>query len=57
MGNPKKTSMFIREYGLTCHQIAEKYNQTPSSIYLLHIRGELHKFIEEQEKEKAEAPY
>ena len=48
----KKTSKFIREYGMTQHQLADKYNIDPSTLYLIHLKGELHQFIEEQEKEK-----
>ncbi len=48
-----KTSKFIRMYGLTLPKLAEKYNMTNWYIYTLHLKGELHAFIEEQEKEKA----
>ena len=50
----RRTSKFIREYGATMYSLAEKYNLNPSYIWILHQRGELHKFIEEQEKQKAE---
>lgn len=52
--NGNKTSRFIREYGLTLHQIATKYNMNSGYLYTLHLKGELHAFIEEQEKEKVE---
>jgi len=52
----KRTSKFIREYGMTCIQIANKYGFNKSYIWILHQRGELHDFIAEQEsKEKVEA--
>ena len=50
MRNSNTTSKFIREYGMTLHQIAEKYNQKSGYLYLLHLKGELHAFIEEQDK-------
>jgi len=46
----RRTSKFIREYGMTLIQIAEKYNVNKSYIWILHQRRELHTFIEEQEK-------
>ncbi len=49
-----KTSKFIREYGITLQQIAEKYNQSASYIRILHLTDKLHAFIVEQEKEKVE---
>lgn len=49
-----KTSKYLREYGMTIGQIAEKYNQSIYYLSILHQRNELHAFIEEQEK-KAEA--
>ena len=51
----KRTS-FLREYGMSMREIAEKYNFNPSYIWILHQRGDLHTFIEEQKREKAEAP-
>lgn len=48
----KKTSKFIREYGMTCLQIAQKYNVSKSFIWILDRVGELHQFIEEQELKK-----
>jgi len=45
----KKTSKFIREYGMTCVQISNKYGFNKSYIWILHQRGELHDFIKEQE--------
>ena len=50
----KTTSKFIREYGMTLHQLAEKYNSTSGYLYILHLKGELHQFMEEHDKEKAE---
>jgi len=50
-----KTSKFIREYGLTLPELAEKYDLSTYYLYTLHLKGELHAFIEEQEKEKVEA--
>lgn len=48
-----KTSKYIREYGLTIQEMSEKYNLSMHYLYLLHIKGELHAFIAEQEsKEK-----
>lgn len=52
----KRTSKFIREYGITLQQISDKYGYSTLYIWTLHQRNELHKFIEEQEKEKAETP-
>jgi len=52
----RRTSKFIREYGMTCIQIANKYGFNKSYIWILHQRGTLHKFIKEQEAKKAEAP-
>jgi len=51
----RKTSKFIREYGMTLIHMANKYGVNKSYIWILHQRGELHQFIEEQEKKKAEA--
>ena len=47
-----KTSKFIREYGLTLPELAEKYDVSTYYLYILHQRSELHRFIEDQEKEK-----
>jgi len=44
-----KTSKFIREYGMTLPQLAERYNVSTYFLYILHQRGELHDFIKEQE--------
>ena len=52
----KKTSKFIREYGMTLHQLAAKYNGTPGYLYILHQRGDLHTFIEEEERKREEVP-
>ena len=53
MGKGKaKTSKFIREYGLTLPELAEKYDVSTYYLYILHQRSELHRFIEDQEKEK-----
>jgi len=52
-----KTSKFIREYGLTLNQLSNKYNVSASYLRILHLQGELHAFIEEQEKQKADVPY
>ncbi len=49
-----KTSKFIREYGLTLPELAEKYIGSTYYFYTLHLKGELHAFIAEQEKEKVE---
>lgn len=46
---PKRTSKFIREYGMTLQQMSDKYNFTTNYLWILHQRDELHKFIEEQE--------
>jgi len=50
-----KTSKFIREYGMTLHQLAHKYEMTTSYLYILHQRGELHAFIKDTEKKKEES--
>ena len=47
-----KTSKFIREYGLTLPELAEKHGVSTYYLYILHQRSELHQFIEDQEKEK-----
>jgi len=47
MAGSKKTSKFIREYGMTLKQLSDKYNHTTGYIWILHQRGELHKFIDE----------
>jgi hypothetical protein len=52
----RKTSKFIREYGMTLIQMANKYDVNKSYIWILHQRGELHQFIEDQEKTEADAP-
>ncbi len=49
----KKTSKFIREYKSTLQQLADKYDLSIYYLYTLHLKGELHAFIAEQEKEKA----
>jgi hypothetical protein len=56
MPKEKKTSKFIREYGMTLHEMSDKYNVSYSYIWILHQRGDLYKFIMEHEKmEKAPA--
>lgn len=52
--NRKKTSKFIREYGMTLQQLSEKYGGTKGYLWILHQRGDLHKFIEEQEVKQKE---
>ncbi len=47
-----KTSKFVREYGLTLQQIADKYNMSTSYIRILHLQGELHQFVEAQGEKK-----
>ena len=54
MNRKYRTSKFIREYGLTLAQISEKYNVSATYLRILHLQGELHKFIDEQGKKKAE---
>jgi len=55
----KKTSKYIRIYGSTLPNLAEKYDVSAYYLYTLHLKGELHTFIEEQnkkeEQEKEEA--
>ena len=51
----KRTSKFIREYGMTLQQMSDKYRFSTLYIWSLHQRGELHQFIEEQEKKKEAA--
>jgi hypothetical protein len=51
----RRTSKFIREYGMTLMQMANKYEVNKSYIWILHQRNELHQFIEEQEKKEAGA--
>ena len=51
----KKTSKFIREYGMTLEEMSNKYGYTINYLWILHQRGELHQFIEEQEKQHSEA--
>jgi len=46
----KKTSKYIRIYGSTLPQLAKKYDVSAYYLYTLHLKGELHAFIEEQEK-------
>ena len=48
----KTTSKFIREYGMTMRRLSQKYKTTYGYLYILHQRGELHAFIEDQEKKK-----
>jgi hypothetical protein len=48
----KKTSKFIREYGMTCEQIARKHDVSTTFIWILDRVGELHQFIAEQETKK-----
>ena len=52
----KRTSKFIREYGMTLQEMSDKYGYSTLYIWSLHQRGDLHKFIEEHEQERAEAP-
>jgi len=49
-----RTSKFIREYGMTLQRLADKYGFSIIFIRDLHQRGELHAFIAEQERQKAE---
>lgn len=44
-----RTSLFIREYGATLKDIAEKYNMSMFYIRILHLQDKLHDFIAEQE--------
>lgn len=44
-----KTSVFIREYGMTAKDIAIKYNESEYYIRILHLGYKLHDFIAEQE--------
>lgn len=46
----KKTSKYIRIYGSILPQLAKKYDVSAYYLYTLHLKGELHAFIEEQEK-------
>jgi len=55
MRKGNKTSKFIREYKSTLEQLSEKYDLSIYYLYTLHLKGELHAYIKEQEKEKAEA--
>lgn len=57
MANRKtKTSKFLREYGATIQQLADKYNLSIYYLYTLHLKGELHQFIEDQAaKQKVES--
>jgi len=48
----KKTSKFIREYGMTLQQMSDKYNFTTNYLWILHQRGTLNAFIEEQESKR-----
>jgi len=48
----RKTSKYIREYGMTLKGIANKYGGTGAAYRYMHLKGELHQFIEDQEKEK-----
>jgi len=48
----KQTSKYIRLYGATLIQLGERYNVSAYYLYTLHLKGELHQFIEDQEKEK-----
>ena len=40
---------FRREYGMTIHEIAIKYNRTEWAIWNMHKQGKLHQFIKEHE--------
>lgn len=46
----QKTSKYIREYGLTLEGMAAKYGGSATRYFYLHRIGELHRFIEKQEK-------
>ena len=47
-----KTSKYIREYGMTLREIANKYGGTGAAYRYMHQRGELRAFIDEQEKKE-----
>jgi hypothetical protein len=51
----RRTSKFIREYGMTIREMSDKYNCSYHYIWTLDIKGELHRFIDEQEKKREEA--
>jgi len=54
----KKTSKFIREYGMTLRQMSDRYSFTTNYLWILHQRGDLHDFIKRQREiaeEKNEA--
>jgi len=55
MRKNKRTSKFIREYGMTLEKLAKKYNHNKSYLWILHQRGELHDFIKDQDKKPAAA--
>lgn len=50
----KKTSKFIRAYKSTLQQLADRYDLSIYYLYTLHLKGELHGFIEEQGKAEME---
>jgi len=52
MDRKVRTSKFIREYGKTIHELSAELNLSRTYIWTLHRAGELHQFIEEQEKKK-----
>ena len=56
--NGNKTSKFIRAYGMILPKLAKKYGMSNWYIYSLHLKGELHDFIKEQDekKESTDAP-
>jgi len=52
----KKTSKFIRQYGMTLKDMSSKYNYTIHYLWSLHLQGKLHEFIKQQDaKQKLES--
>ena len=54
MAKRYRTSKFIREYGVTLNQLAEKYDVSASYLRVLHEGGKLHDFIKEQKEKQKE---
>ena len=44
----QNTSKYTREYGMTLHEMTDKFGGSPGVYYHLHKKGTLHGFIEQQ---------
>lgn len=49
-GKIKRSTKFIREYGMTLKALSERYHCTVYHLWVRHIQNRLHHFIKKQEE-------